>query len=193
MPNLAQFCPTNRDFDLKTCQIGHVSIFQGETWPLRRSRARKARAGHTVRQGPCHCNTRAAVAPITPVSQADGNPILGPPPVTERTPDLIAELGGDADHDHDNHLPDLIEEEALAPHLKLHQLRRRAGIDTHWGCTHLTCRTPGGPPSQHTLNTQRAAAFCGPDGVGHSAWHPRSTLHPLHLPASLRATQTPCT
>ena len=32
----------NRDFDLKICQIGQVSIFQGGNWHPQRSRARRA-------------------------------------------------------------------------------------------------------------------------------------------------------
>lgn len=42
MPNLGQFRDPNRDFDRATCQRGHVSVFEGKTWPHRRSRARRA-------------------------------------------------------------------------------------------------------------------------------------------------------
>ena len=55
LPNLAPNVSRNRDFDLKTCPIGHVSVFRGEIPPLQRP----LRTGRTF---PLGCSGFAAAA-----------------------------------------------------------------------------------------------------------------------------------
>ena len=67
----------NRDFDLKTCQIGQVSILRGESWPLQRSRARRAdipsRCLKMPRRGPAnHLSSKATQPERLPLHPPPG-------------------------------------------------------------------------------------------------------------------------